>query len=201
MSKHTPETHLSDLFEKFLRERKYELGVSTATISWYRQAWGLFVGKKTLSLPDLTEDRLKEFSYVQRDRGIKPISVYTRARALNSFMRWLHAHKHLDERIGYVPDKGGKRIIQTLKVDALKTLVTFRPKTWNHKRIHAMTVALLDTGCRISELLDSTVSDWDLDDLLLTVVGKGNKQRRIPFSPELRKSSTVGLRPKAMRLS
>ena len=47
--------------------------------------------------------------------------------------------------------------------------------------------AILDTGCRIDELLTARVIDFDLDNLLLTVVGKGRKQRKVPFSIELRK--------------
>ena len=54
-------------------------------------------------------------------------------------------------------------------------------------RIHALGCVLLDTGCRVQELLDARVPDFDLYDLLVTVVGKGDKQRRIPFSVELRR--------------
>jgi len=54
-------------------------------------------------------------------------------------------------------------------------------------RIHPLACALLDTGCRVQELLDARVQDFDMDDLLVTVVGKGDKQRRIPFSVDLRR--------------
>ena len=36
-------------------------------------------------------------------------------------------------------------------------------------------------------LLTARVPDFDFDNLLLTVVGKGRKQRKVPFSTELRK--------------
>jgi integrase/recombinase XerD len=52
-------------------------------------------------------------------------------------------------------------------------------------RIHALACALLDTGCRIQELLDARVEDFHFDDLLVTVIGKGDKQRRIPISADL----------------
>jgi len=47
---------------------------------------------------------------------------------------------------------------------------------------------LLDTGCRISEALHVRVCDVDLDNLLVTLDGKGRKQRIVPFSVELRKA-------------
>ena len=46
---------------------------------------------------------------------------------------------------------------------------------------------LADTGCRISELIQLQWKDIDFDNLLITVNGKGDKQRVIPFSFELRK--------------
>jgi len=36
-------------------------------------------------------------------------------------------------------------------------------------------------------VLNTRVTDFDLDNLLLTVYGKGRKERRVPFSIELRK--------------
>jgi integrase len=41
---------------------------------------------------------------------------------------------------------------------------------------------------RIEEALTLRVRDVDFDNLLLTVFGKGRKERRIPFSFELRKT-------------
>lgn len=46
---------------------------------------------------------------------------------------------------------------------------------------------LLDTGCRIDEVLKLKKADVNLDNLLITVDGKGGKQRRVPFSFEFRK--------------
>jgi site-specific recombinase XerD len=47
---------------------------------------------------------------------------------------------------------------------------------------------LLDTGCRISEALTLRVRDLDMDNMLVTLDGKGRKQRVVPFSFELRKA-------------
>ena len=47
--------------------------------------------------------------------------------------------------------------------------------------------ALFDTGCRIDHVIKLTTSDVDLDNLLLTVYGKDSKERKVPFSFELRK--------------
>ena len=54
--------------------------------------------------------------------------------------------------------------------------------------MHLLVLTLLDTGCRISEALGLRVADCDLDNLLLTLNGKGQKQRKVPISFELRKA-------------
>lgn len=47
---------------------------------------------------------------------------------------------------------------------------------------------LLDTGCRITEALTLHVSEIDFTNMLVTLDGKGRKQRVVPFSFELRKA-------------
>jgi len=54
-------------------------------------------------------------------------------------------------------------------------------------RLQALISLMLDTGVRIEEALTLRIGDMDLDNLLLTVYGKGRKERRVPFSFELRK--------------
>ena len=80
----------------------------------------------------------------------------------------------------------GKRLLPTHDERVLRLMLTFRPKGLRQARIHAIVVALLDTGCRIQELLSARTADFDFHQLLLTVVRKGRKDRRVPFPSELR---------------
>ena len=92
------------------------------------------------------------------------------------------------------PQRLEKRIIRTHDDAALRTVLSYRPKTFAHWRIHALVVTILDTGCRIDELLTARVRDFDFDNLLLTVLGKGRKERRVPTSIELRKVAMGSVR-------
>ncbi len=49
-------------------------------------------------------------------------------------------------------------------------------------------LAALDTGLRINELLSLRRQNVDIDNLVLRVNGKGNKERLVPISFELRKT-------------
>ena len=53
-------------------------------------------------------------------------------------------------------------------------------------RIHALLCLLIDTGVRVSEALSLRREKIDFDNLILTVRGKGDKERLVPMSLELR---------------
>jgi integrase/recombinase XerD len=202
---------LDTRFQQFLRERRYLRNVSPQTIEWYVTAWGSFK-KSATHCPacptcpaDLKQAHLEEFVYALRDRGVRPVTVNTWLKALNTFFGWLHERGDLATKIRLKPLKVEKRLVPTINADAIRAIVTYKPPTWitvNKKhvngprkgqkafalwRVHALACTLLDTGCRIDELLTALTTSFEQDDLLLTVIGKGDKQRRVPFSTELRR--------------
>jgi integrase/recombinase XerD len=82
-----------------------------------------------------------------------------------------------------------ERVLPTFTLPDIKKLLRHRPKPTNfyQRRLHLLIIVLLDTGCRIDEVLSLRAADCDLDNLLFTVTGKGRKQRKILFSFELRR--------------
>src|SRR6185437_3466875 len=64
----------------------------------------------------------------------------------------------------------------------------WKPKGKYARRLHVLILFLLDTGCRISEALSVRVREIDFENLLVTLDGKGRKQRVVPFSFELRRA-------------
>ena len=78
--------------------------------------------------------------------------------------------------------------VPTFTEQQIKLLVSWKPKDKYQERLHLVTLFLLDTGCRISEALTLRISDLNFENLLVTLDGKGRKQRVVPFSFELRKA-------------
>jgi integrase/recombinase XerD len=66
-------------------------------------------------------------------------------------------------------------------------LVGFKPRTFYQWRLHVAVLVALDAGLRQAEILNLHRADVDFDNLLLRVMGKGRKERLVPFSPELRR--------------
>jgi integrase/recombinase XerD len=185
---------LDVLFEQFLRERRYLKNVTPKTLIWYESAWKAFrlaQGAVTTvprgSGPLITRDDLSSFLITLRQRGVKPVSCNSWLRALNAFCRWLSEQGELPTVVKLAPQRLEKRLLRTHTDAALKSLLTFRPKDFAQRRVYTLVCTILDTGCRVEELLTARIVDFDLNGLLLTVCGKGRKERLVPFGVELRK--------------
>jgi site-specific recombinase XerD len=163
------------VFDRFLQERRYLQNVTPRTIEWHEQslAW--------LGVEQPTESDLQDFVLRMRAAGLKASSVNCRIGSVNAYLRWLGSPLRVPrlKTESYVP--------ATYSSKQVGQIVRWRPKGFYERRLHAFTLTLLDTGVRLDEALSLTVADCNLDDLLLTVTGKGRKQRVIPFSVELRR--------------
>ena len=173
---------LNSLWQQFLRERNYVHNVTVSTREWYESAWKAFTSAAILT-PDsaaITRADLQRFVVHLRERGVRPVSCNTRIRALNAFCRWLHEQGEAPTRVKLAPQRLEKRIIRIHDDAALRTVLSYRPKTFAHWRIHALIVTILDTGCRIDELLTARVRDFDFDNLLWTALGPVGGPPHIP---------------------
>ena len=131
---------------------------------------------------------MQTFVVKMRQRNVKPVSVNTYIKALNAFCRWLHQEGHHTQRLELPLLKLEKRILPTRTDDQMSTLLRRKPKGFVACRLHALVAFVLDTGVRIEEALTARVRNVDYDNLLVTVFGKGRKERRVPFSFELPKA-------------
>lgn len=177
---------------QFIKERKYLKNVTPATVSWYEESL------RWLGTESPTEAELKDFVMRMRDKGLKPSGCNCRIRAVNAYLRWSGSPLRVPKL------KEPQLLLPTFTLPQVKLLTSFRPKNFYQRRLHLLIMILFDTGCRISEALGLHVSDCDLDNLLVTLDGKGRKQRMVPFSFELRKAlykHTRELQPHVLLLS
>lgn len=162
-------------FLEFIRERQYLHNVSATTTEWYRCSF------KWLRTEAPTEEELKDAVIRMREKGLKPTGCNSAIRAINAYLKWSGS----PHRVRYLKEE--QRVLPTFRLADIKTMISYKPKKFYERRLHLIVLVLLDTGCRIDEVLSLRVSDCDLDNLLFTVNGKGRKQRKVPFSFELRK--------------
>jgi site-specific recombinase XerD len=164
-------------FSQFIRERQYLHNVSPATIEWYKHSF------KWLPKEELGQEELQDAVMRMREKGLKATGCNSAIRAINAYLKWSGS----PHRVLYLKEE--QRVLPIFSLSDVKKLLRYRPKPTNfyQRRLHLLILVLLDTGCRIDEVLSLRAADCDLDNLLFTVTGKGRKQRKIPFSFELRR--------------
>jgi integrase/recombinase XerD len=177
---------LGELFELFVREKTYLVGVTPKTLAWYKDSWSAF--KRMVGTPEgIDRFVLNDFVIGLRKAEIKPRSCNTYICAINSFLTWLWENGHTGEKLRIKPLKVEQKVIQTYSDSQLKAFISWKPKTWGQWRLFATLYAVIDTGARIDEMLSLKRSQVNFDQLFITVRGKGQKERILPMSPELRK--------------
>ena len=78
--------------------------------------------------------------------------------------------------------KVAEPLIEVLSDDEIVALVqAVNPNTFIGARIYAILLLLLDTGIRASELCTLTLEHTDLEHGTIKVMGKGKKERAVPF--------------------
>ncbi|HYA23039.1 MAG TPA: tyrosine-type recombinase/integrase [Terriglobales bacterium] len=171
---------------EFIKERQYVMNVSPATIRWYMSAL------KWLDSEEPTQEELTRLVVKMRERGLKATGCNAATRAINAYLHWASGatgkcgggcrHPHIK------PMKEPEFVPSVFTDDQVKKLINLRARRFFERRLHLLILILLDTGCRVSEATTLKVNDVDMDNLLLTLTGKGRKQRKVPFSLELRKA-------------
>ena len=163
-------------FEQFVKERLYLQNVSPRTIEWYEQSL------KWLDTPMPDDEALKRFVVRMRESGLKASSCNCRIRAVNAYLKWSGSSLHIPRL------KEEQRVLPTFALGQIARIAVFKPKGYCQKRLHTLVLTLADTGCRVDEALSLRWPDCDFDNLLLTLQGKGRKQRKVPMSFELRRA-------------
>ena len=124
------------------------------------------------------------------ESGMANRSINRKLSALQTFVKYLMKRNYLDKNPlrKVVSPKVGKRLPAYIQEGQMKTLldeVQF-PEDFTGRRDRLIIELLYGTGMRRSELLGLQDQDIDLEKLTLKVLGKGAKERIIPFGAELR---------------
>ncbi len=166
--------------DQFITERRYLKNVSPKTIIWYEHSFKAF--KDALDSRASLVSRVTEL----RQRGVSATSVNTYLRCINAYLRWLHLeHKHELLKIPRLKEE--VRVLATLSPDQVQRIIRFKAIGANLSRAHTFCLLVLDTGLRSAEALSLRWEKVDLENLVLTVLGKGGRHRVIPISFECRK--------------
>ena len=177
--------NLDQLFESFIQEKHYLQNCAPSTIKYFRQCYKTF--RRIVQDDEITKQTLTQFVLLARQQKMSVGCLNSYIKGINSFLDWLKANEITTERLRIKLLKQEKKVLRSFTSDELNRIISFKPRSFIEKRIYTLTLALLDTGCRIDELLSLNFQQIDFDNLCVKVKGKGNKERIVPISVELRK--------------
>ena len=136
----------------------------------------------------ITSDDVKVYLLkMKMINGCSDVTVNNKRLNLSSVFSYLYAHEKIARNPMNKVDKikCRSRIKQPLSEIEVEVIImaTGELKPAARKRAVAMMYFLLDTGVRVSELSSLNVSDLDFNNHQGIVLGKGDKERFIYFSP------------------
>jgi len=141
--------------------------------------------KQSSDFDQITSDTLqRHFLGYMVEKRLAPQTINGRLSCCRIFFRFLHRHGHIPTNPAAVLTsvKAPKDAIATFSHDELVRLLRQPDQsTFTGLRDYTILLLLLDTGIRIGELLNLRVDDLHMQEMELTVKGKGSKERRVPF--------------------
>lgn len=175
--------YLDRFFIYLESERKY----SKHTLSAYQRdikAFNQYCAENGQTVwADINEAFVRRFVATQHRKGLSGRSLQRQLSAIRTLFNYLCRHYGLENNPadGVPAPKSSKRLPETLGVDQLNNLLALADDNPLAIRDHAMMELLYGCGLRLSELTGLNLTNVDWQQQILTVSGKGNKQRRIPF--------------------
>jgi site-specific recombinase XerD len=176
-------------FERHLRAENRSEHTIASYLESLRQAEA-FLASRGGSLLDARREDLEAFlEDLLRRRAAE--TVATRYRRLRVLYRWLEEEEEIlanpmakmkppiipEQPVPVVPEDGLRRL-----------LATCAGKSFEDRRDTVLILLLVDVGPRRAELMGLKVADVDFDLDVLLVLGKGRRERALPFG---RKSAVV----------
>jgi integrase/recombinase XerD len=176
------ETVHPDLTEKlnlFLSAKKLD-GCSPLTLEGYQLELKHFSDKVMKKAEDVRAADIRV--YLGQFEGRKMSTIGKKLSIIKSFFSWLAGEEIIprDPTVNMKPPKTEKRLSKALTIEELELL----RESCQTVRQRAFLEVLYATGCRLSEVQGMNRDDINQQTRCALVVGKGNKEREVYFSPK-----------------
>ncbi|HAG48841.1 MAG TPA: tyrosine recombinase XerD, partial [Cryomorphaceae bacterium] len=179
---------------QFLTYLRLERGLSANTLQAYKsdlsqlQIWAEEIDKRPVSL--MQED-LRAFLQHQAKQGKSPRTQMRMQSSMRAFYLFLLEENVVEKSPmeGIESPSLGRKLPVYLTVEEVDALIQAIDRSHSQgERDLAMLEVLYACGLRVSELVDLKMEDVFEADLLIRVVGKGNKERIVPMYASAMKS-------------
>lgn len=179
-----------ELSEQFFAYLKNEKSSSSYTLLNYEidlRHWFKFIFEASpgkFSLESFTDFKLLRSYLSEQGQKYSKATVCRRLSVIKGFLKFLHREGYIEKNIAKLiaQPKMAEKLPKVLKPEEVIRLIEGTPgATLREKRIRAVIELLYSTGVRVSELAGITYEKVDFKSCVVTVLGKGNKERVVPI--------------------
>ena len=168
---------------EYLEYIEIEKGLSQNTVDAYRRDLMDFsefcVAKELDSFLDVKRTHISSYVLSLREQNYTPRSVVRKIASLRGFFKWLCANEYTTSNPALTLEqpKLPQRLPKVMSIDEITQILSS-----DLKPIEALELELLyGCGLRVSELVNLQLSNIDLKSKYIQCVGKGSKERIVPF--------------------
>lgn len=184
----TPDPRLLEAIDGFLMELRVERGLSPLTISAYWRDLAQFAAHAGTTWTDEPGPLVAFVAALQRS-GAKGSTQARKSAAVRSFYAFALREGHANRDVPALVDapRPGSYLPDVLAPDDVVRILDAPPPTEPIGiRDRAILELLYACGLRVSELVGLDTDRVDLARQQVRVIGKGNKERRVPMGDEAR---------------
>ena len=178
------ETHFHD----FLTMLRVERNVSTHTMDAYKRdinQYLMYLGDLDIKkLSDVKSTHIRDYIRVLSDGGMAPASISRIISSIRTYYRFLSSENILDENPLLLINnpKLPKKLPDVLSEKEISLIINaIQESSQFYQRDKAIIELLYSCGIRVTELCNLEISNLFIDEDLIRVMGKGNKERLLPL--------------------
>ena len=178
-----------DIIDSFLITLEKERNFSLHTIKAYKNdltRFNLFLnqGKSRIKFKEINRNDIRRFLADEYENEYTSKTVARRLATIKSFFKYLVKVELIEDNVSihiHSP-KVPKNLPNFIDKNLMDVLMTSPPlDTLIGVRDRAVLELFYSTGVRLSELVNINIGDFHIDKKLVQVIGKGNKERMIPY--------------------
>ena len=184
------ETHFHD----FLTMLRVERNVSDHTMDAYKRdinQYLMYLGDLDLqNLSDVKSTHVRGYIRVLNDGGMAPASISRIISSIRTYYRFLSSENILNENPVLLINnpKLPKKLPDVLSEKEISLIINaIQESSQFYQRDKAIIEMLYSCGIRVTELCNLEMSNLFIDEDLIRVMGKGNKERLLPLGARSKK--------------
>ena len=173
--------------ESFASYLKYEKNYSRDTLKNYildLEKFTNYMRELNLhKLSDVSSEVIQNYINLLNRSGLTPTSLSRKASSIRSLFSFLYKKKLIDVNPSkkiMVPKKIQKLPL-ILTIEQIDELCDIPDNSFAAVRDKAMIELMYSSGLRLSEITSLNISSFDHKEKIISVIGKGNKQRYLPI--------------------